>query len=118
MPYDTALADRIADALTARRVTFYTKQMFGGLCVMVNDKMCLGILDTRLMVRLDPAMEAAALKKAGCKPMDFTGRPMKGYVFVSRDGCETEKQLAEWVSLALEFNPKAAVSKKRSPTNR
>lgn len=118
MPYDTALADRITDALTARRVTFSTKHMFGGLCVMVNDKMCLGILDTRLMVRLDPAMEAAVLKKKGCKPMDFTGRPMKGYVFVSREGCETEKQLAEWLGRALEFNPKAKAAKKRSPTNR
>lgn len=114
MPYDPALADRVMDALTARRVTFSTKAMFGGLCVMVDEKMCLGILDTRLMVRLDPAVEAAALKKPGCKPMDFTGRPMKGYVFVDVKGCETEKQLAEWIRLALEFNPRAKASRKKA----
>ena len=113
MAYDTALADRITDALTSRRVNFFTKRMFGGLCVMVNDKMCLGVLDTRLMVRLDPAVEAAALKRPGCRPMDFTGRPMKGYVFVDVDACETEKELAHWIGLALEFNPRAAMAKKR-----
>lgn len=113
MPYDPALADRVTDALTARRVKFSTKAMFGGLCVMVDEKMCLGILDTRLMVRLDPAVEAAALKKKGCRPMDFTGRPMKGYVFVDAKVCETEKQLAEWIGLALEFNPKAKASRKK-----
>ena len=114
MPYDQALADRVTDALTARRVSFHVKNMFGGLCFMVNDKMCLGILDTRLMVRLDPAEETAALKRKGCKPMDFTGRPMKGYVFVDTAGHETEAQLKHWLDLALAFNPKAKASKKRA----
>jgi TfoX/Sxy family transcriptional regulator of competence genes len=115
MAYDSALADRITDVLTARRASFCTKAMFGGLCFMVADKMCLGVLDTRLMVRLDPAAEPAALAQRGCQPMDFTGRPMKGYVFVHPEGSESEAQLQHWVDLALAFNPKAKVAKKRVP---
>lgn len=117
MPYDTTLADRVTDLLTARRVPFDTKAMMGGLCFMVNGKMCLGILDSRLMVRLDPAVEAQALKARGCKPMDFTGRPMKGYVFVHPEGHEADLDFKHWVDLALAFNPKAKASKKRSATS-
>ncbi|MFO1482088.1 MAG: TfoX/Sxy family protein [Verrucomicrobiaceae bacterium] len=114
MAYDTSLADRVTDLLTARRVRFDTKAMMGGLCFMVNDKMCLGVTESRLMVRLDPAVEAQSLKLRGCKPMDFTGRPMKGYVFVHHEGYGAEKDLKHWVDLALAFNPKAKSSKKRS----
>jgi TfoX/Sxy family transcriptional regulator of competence genes len=114
MPYDTSLADRITDLLTARRLRFTTKAMMGGLCFMVNDKMCLGVTQARLMVRLDPAVEAESLKRPGCRPMDFTGRPMKGYVFVDPEGYDTEQDLRHWVELALAFNPKAKASKKRS----
>ena len=56
--------------------------MFGGLCFMVNDKMCLGVEQERLMVRLDPLKVDEVMEKEGCKPMDFTGKVMKGYVFV------------------------------------
>lgn len=113
MAYDTALADRVTDVLTARRVAFESKRMMGGLCFMVGGKMCVGVTKDRLMVRLDPAVETAALKKAGCKPMDFTGRPMRGFVFVGPEGCESERQLREWINLALDFNPRAVASKKR-----
>jgi TfoX/Sxy family transcriptional regulator of competence genes len=78
MAYDSALADRVTDLLTARRVSFETKSMMGGLCFMVDGKMCVGVEKSRLMVRLDPAVEGEALKQRGCRPMDFTGRPMKG----------------------------------------
>jgi TfoX/Sxy family transcriptional regulator of competence genes len=113
MSYDTALADRVTDALTARRIAFTTKAMFGGLCYMVQDKMCLGILQQRLMVRLDPADEAASLQRLGTHPMDFTGRPMRGYLFVDPLGYESEPNLKHWLDAALAFNPKAKASKKR-----
>ncbi len=113
MAYDTALADRVTDMFTARRVPFETKAMMGGLCFMVDGKMCVGVEKDRLMVRLDPAVEAGALARPGCKPMDFTGRPMKGYVFVHPEGCETAALLRHWLDLALEFNPRAKASKKR-----
>lgn len=114
MAYDTALADRVTDLLVSHRASFETKAMMGGLCFMVNGKMCVGVEKQRLMVRLDPAVEADALRRVGCKPMDFTGRPMKGYVFVHPEGYESDAQLRHWVELALAFNPKAKASKKRS----
>lgn len=114
MAYDPSIADRITDLLTARGVSFCTKAMMGGLCFMVNDKMGLGVLDARLMVRLDPAMEGESLQRPGCKPMDFTGRPMRGYIFVHPEGHDSEVSLRHWVDLALAFNPKAKASQKRS----
>lgn len=114
MAYDSILADRVADCLTTQRVAFEKKSMIGGLCFMVNGKMCLGVLDRRLMVRLDPAIETESLRRPGCKPMDFTGRPMKGYVSVDPEGHGSEAQLRHWMALALEFNPRAKSSKKRT----
>jgi TfoX/Sxy family transcriptional regulator of competence genes len=80
---------------------------------MVNGKMCLGVTDARLMVRLDPATEGESLQRPGCKPMDFTSRPMKGYVFVLPEGYKSGSQLRHWVELALAFNLKAKSSKNR-----
>jgi TfoX/Sxy family transcriptional regulator of competence genes len=113
MAYDQATTDRVTDMLTALRISFTTKAMFGGLCFMVNDKMCVGVLQEKLMVRLDPEVQANALAQPGCLPMDFTGKPMKGYVFVGTDYLDSEATLRYWVNLALEFNPKAKASKKR-----
>jgi TfoX/Sxy family transcriptional regulator of competence genes len=113
MAYDSALAERVTDSLVAHRVSFETKAMMGGLCFMVNGKMCLGVDKQRLMVRLDPAGMDEALARQGCKPMDFTGRPMKGFVFVHPEGHESESQLRYWIDLALAFNPQAKASRKR-----
>lgn len=113
MAYDSALATRVSDLLASRQVSFEPKAMMGGLCLMVNGRMCLGITGDRLMVRLDPAVEAASLQRPGCQPMDFTGRPMKGYVFVHPEGSTSASDLTHWVDLALAFNPKAAASRKR-----
>jgi TfoX/Sxy family transcriptional regulator of competence genes len=88
------------------------KTMFGGLCFMVNDKMCVGVEKDRLMVRLDPAKYNEVMEKEGCKPMDFTGKIMKGFVFVDADALNSKKKLEYWVKLALEFNKIAKASKK------
>ncbi|MES2465869.1 MAG: TfoX/Sxy family protein [Verrucomicrobiota bacterium] len=114
MAYDPSIADRVTDLLTVRRVAFHPKAMFGGLCFMVNDKMCLGVMKAELMVRLDPAVHEAALQQPGCSPMEFTGRSMKGFVFVQAAHLDSEAQLRHWVDLALEFNPRATISRKRS----
>jgi TfoX/Sxy family transcriptional regulator of competence genes len=82
------------------------------LCFMVNNKMCVGVEQERLMVRLDPERYDEAMEKEGCKPMDFTGKIMKGYVFVDIDALNTKKKLDYWVQLALEFNTKAKATKK------
>lgn len=113
MAYDKALAERTTDMLTACRASFEIKAMMGGLCYLVNGKMCVGVVRDLLMVRLDPAIEKDALAEPGCRPMDFTGRPMKGFVFVSPEGHDSDNQLRHWINLALRFNPRAVPSMKR-----
>lgn len=88
--------------------------MMGGLCIMVKDKMCMGIEKTRLMARIDPEIYESALKKKGCTEMNFTGKPMKGYVFVDSKAVDMDNDLAYWVQLCLDYNPKAKSSKKKS----
>ena len=86
--------------------------MFGGLCFMVNDKMCVGVEKERLMLRIDPEKYDEVMEKEGCKPMDFTGKIMKGFVFVSEDVLNTKKKLEYWIKLALEYNKIAKASKR------
>ena len=112
MPYNESLASRIEKYLIAKGAVFECKRMMGGLVFMVNGKMCVGVEQARLMARIDPAEEAAALARKGCRPMDFTGRPMRGFVFVSTDVLRTDAQLGSWLDLALAFNPKAVASKR------
>lgn len=113
MAYDEHLATRVRRFFNNRKVTFAEKRMMGGLCFLVADKMCVGVEMERLMVRLDPEIYEAALKRKGSAPMDFTGRPMRGFVFVHAEGFNSAKDLNAWLGLALEFNPKAKSSKKR-----
>lgn len=114
MAFNEKLADRIREIIALTHKKVEEKAMFGGLCFMVNDKMCVGVEKERLMVRLDPAKYDEVMEKDGCKPMDFTGRIMKGYVFVGIDFLKTKKQLDFWVQLALEYNKIAKASKKKA----
>jgi len=113
MPYNEKLADRTREIISLTHKNVEEKKMFGGLCFMVNNKMCVGVEQERLMVRLDPERYDEAMEKEGCKPMDFTGKIMKGYVFVDIEALNTKKKLEYWVQLALEFNKKAKASKKK-----
>ncbi len=112
MAYSEQLAERVRDALK-RTPRVEEKKMMGGLTFMVNGKMCVGVLKDDLMVRIDPMMHEIALRKKGCREMDFTGRPMKGFVFVNPKGTGGKKDLQYWLELALDFNKKAKASKKR-----
>ena len=113
MAYNEKLADRVREIIAATHTITEEKKMFGGLCFMVNDKMCVGVESERLMVRIDPEMYDEVMEKEGCQPMDFTGKIMKGYVFVDIDALKTEKKLNYWLQLALAFNAKAKPSKKK-----
>ncbi|MFY7839543.1 MAG: TfoX/Sxy family protein, partial [Lacibacter sp.] len=93
MAYNEKLANNVRELIAVTHKNVEEKAMFGGLCFMVNDKMCVGVEKDRLMVRLDPAVYDEAMEKEGCKPMDFTGRIMKGYVFVDADAVTTKKKL-------------------------
>ena len=79
---------------------------------MVDDKMCIGIVKDDLMVRLDPEIQDEAITKKGCRMMDFTKRPMKGFVFVEPLGIDMDEDLDYWLELCLDFNPRAQSSKK------
>ncbi len=87
--------------------------MFGGLCFMVENKMCVGIIKDELMARIGTENYKEALLKEGCSEMTFTGRPMKGYVYLNADALDLDNDLEYWLQLALNFNPLAKASKKK-----
>ena len=113
MAYDTHLADRISQVLKTRHIGFEEKKMMGGLCFMINDKMCVGIIKENMMIRIDPEIQDELLQKPGCRMMDFTKRPMKGFLYVEPVGVDMDIDLEYWIQLALEFNPKAKSSKQK-----
>ena len=118
MAYSNELAARIRDRFAKLKVEeIEEKAMMGGLCFMVDDKMCVGILGETLLCRIDPEEMPDALDRPGCGQMAFTGRPMKGFVIVQPEGMESRTDFEFWIGLALEFNPRAKSSKKarRSP---
>lgn len=113
MAYNEKLADRTREIIAHTHKNIEEKKMFGGLCFMVNDKMCVGVEKERLMVRLNPDLMEVVMEKEGCRPMDFTGKIMKGYVFVDITALNTKKNLEYWIQLALEYNSIAKASKKK-----
>lgn len=113
MAYDEHLADRVRSYFIEKKISSQEKKMMGGLCFMVDNKMCVGVHNDRLMARIGPEVYDQALAKTGCQPMDFTGRPMKGFVFVKQKGIDLEDDLAYWLQLCLDFNPQAKSSKKK-----
>lgn len=119
MAYNEKMADRIREIIAATHKITEEKKMFGGLCFMVNDKMCVGVESERLMLRIDPEGYEALLEKEGVMPMDFTGRVMKGFLFVDNNVLSTKAKLAYWIGLALAYNKKAKPSKtKRRPATK
>jgi len=102
MAFDERLAQRIRQILKgARGVT--EKRMFGGLCFLVRGKMCCGVERDRLVVRVGPEQYERALSKPHARPMDFTGRPLKGFIYVSAEGCRTAASLKAWLTRGLAF---------------
>ncbi|TVZ56950.1 TfoX/Sxy family transcriptional regulator of competence genes [Lutibacter sp. Hel_I_33_5] len=115
MPYNQFLADRIAQYFKEKNINYFEKKMFGGVCFMVDDKMCVGVNRDEIMARINPDIYQESLLKNGCNEMNFTGRPMKGFVFLSDEAIDLDTNLHEWLQLALDFNPLAKMSKKKKP---
>jgi TfoX/Sxy family transcriptional regulator of competence genes len=113
MAYNEFLADRVSQFFVEKSIPFEARKMMGGLCFMVDEKMCVGIIKEEIMARIDPEIYEESLQKDGCKEMNFTGRAMKGFVFLTDDATDLEIDLYYWLQLALDFNPKAKASKKR-----
>lgn len=112
MAYHEKLAKRIRDRL-AEVPNVEEKEMMGGLTFMIHDKMCVGIIKDEMMCRIDPSLQETVLEKNGCRVMNFTGRPMKGYVMVDETGMKSEKEFDYWINLCLDFNKRAKSSKKK-----
>jgi hypothetical protein len=101
MAYDERLATRLRSALAGTATS--ERKMFGGLAFLINGNLCCGIVGHRLMVRVGPRGHDAALREPHCRPMDFTGKPMKGMVFVEPAGFATDSSLTAWVQLGVDF---------------
>ncbi len=113
MAYDEFLSERICNQLKAKGIPYEAKKMMGGICYMVDDKMCVGVMKNELMLRLNPSDDEQNLKRPATRQMDFTGRIMKGYILVNSEGTDMEDDLSRWLDKALAFNPKAKSSKKK-----
>ena len=115
MAYNVTLADRIRESV-AHLPNVEEKHMFGGLTFMVDGKMCVGVVKDEMMCRINPDMNEAVLEMNGCRQMDFTGKLMKGYVFVSEDAIKSKKDFDYFINLSLEFNSIAKAAKKKRRT--
>jgi TfoX/Sxy family transcriptional regulator of competence genes len=102
MAYDEAVADRVRKAVAAHD-GLSERKMFGGLCLMLGGNMFAGIIGDELMLRVGAERFEELLAKPGARPMDFTGRPMNGYLYISPHAIATDKDLSTWLDTALGF---------------
>ncbi len=100
MPFDQELAQRVRAILGVKAKEI---RMFGGLCFTLRGNMCCGVLKDDLVLRVDPARHAELLEKPYARPMDFTKRPMKGFLFVGPGGTRTAKDLKIWIQRGFEY---------------
>ncbi len=116
MAYDETLAARVRTAL-ADHPGLSEKRMFGGLCFLLDGNMCCGLVGDTLMVRVGPDAYEPALARPHAREMDFTGRPLRGMVYVAPAGVRTAAALASWVhrgtAFAASLPPKKAKAKKK-----
>ena len=102
MPYDEMLVQRVRGVLKGKH-NVMERKMFGGLTFMLQGNMCCGVAGDRLMVRVGPEKYDEALTQKHAELMDFTGRPMKGMVFVGSEGLASDKELKAWVQRGVDF---------------
>ncbi|MBP9146013.1 MAG: TfoX/Sxy family protein [Thermoanaerobaculia bacterium] len=102
MPYDEGLAERIREVLHDRR-EIVEKRMFGGIAFLLQGHMVVGIVSDNLMCRVGPDRYERALTRPFARPMDFTGKPLKGFVFVAPGGFAEDGDLELWIGDCLRF---------------
>jgi len=119
MAYDEGLAERIRGIL-ADRPHVSEKKMFGGIAFMIRGHMSVGIVKDDLMVRVGSEEHDNLVRQPHARPMDFTGRPMRGFVYVASPGLETDVDLERWLGHGLKYAeslPAKAASGPRLPPN-
>src|SRR4051812_36512208 len=102
MAYDEMLADRVRELLGAR-AGVSERKMFGGIGFMVEGNMAVGVMEDELIVRLDPLDAERALAEAGVREFDFTGRPMRGWLFIAEEVIAEPEQLRDWVEAGADY---------------
>ena len=102
MAYDEGLAYRL-EQYFQHRPEVEIKKMFGGLCFMVNRHMCVGIVGDLLMARVGPTQYEECLNHKYVTEMDFTGKSMKGMVYVKPEGLSEDKELAHWLGICESY---------------
>ena len=108
MPYNEQLADRIRETIPLKK-GIVEKKMFGGIAFMLKNKMFCGIVKDDLMVRVLEEHYEQAVSEPHARPMDFTGKIMRGFVFVSPGGINSPNKLAIWIEKGIDFAMKAPV---------
>ena len=101
MAYDEGLAERIR-SLVSDDTTISERKMFGGLCFMTSANLCVGVVGDDLVVRVGAARWPAALARPHARQMDFTGRSMRGMVYVAPEGVSEDDDLRRWLQLGLD----------------
>lgn len=102
MAYDPNLAARVRQALARQKAVTEIK-MFGGLCFTIRGNMCCGVLRDDLVLRVPRDRYEKILKQSHVRPMNFTGRPLRGFVFVGPKGHKTEKHLRGWIKASAAY---------------
>lgn len=111
MAINEKTAERVRKSLTKQKEV-EEKKMFGGLCFMVNGKMCVCVRDEELMFRIDPKDYESVLEKKKARPMIHNGNLMKGFIFVKIEDVKPEKEFGYWIGLVLDYNKTAKAAKK------
>ena len=116
MAYLESLAVRLRERLAGIPGST-ERRMFGGLCFMISGRMCCGVVGDTLVVRVGPEGHEAALREPHARPMDFTGRPLLGFVYVAPAGLRSARALSAWITRAMDYAsaaPKWSGSGRRS----
>lgn len=104
MAFNENIANRVAEILIELKILFEERKMFGGMAYMVNHRMCICVIKDDLMVRVLDNKYEELLDENFVRPMDFTGKPMKGFLFIEEDGFKTTIELKKWINQGLEFS--------------
>lgn len=113
MAYNEVLSLRVEKQLLQQNINFVAKKMFGGIAFMINDKMCIGIVKNELMLHVLDEEYESLLEENQVRPMDFTGKVMKGFLFIEEEALTKEESLLHWVKFGLDFAEKGIVKSKK-----
>lgn len=113
MAYSEQAADLLRNELNRLNIDAEEKKMFGGIAFMVNDAMTVGVVKDDIMVRVNPEEEQTLLNHRGVRQMDFTGKPMKGYLYLNEEGYSNNVLLTEVMQKVFEYNKITSARKKK-----